>query len=163
MWGVIVFQLIIGDKSHENNYLKRKNIMKLSELLNIKNAIESAWELNDSLPGPFEHASRRIMGIIGVEVKGLQESAQEIAKKGGKKDEEPDPEQVQKELDGLIKEFWDEDVPVKLPRIKEEWLPEKVAKGTSVALEPIMNKISIPEKSAIEKLISARENKGKKK
>ena len=133
--------------------------MKLSELLNIKNALETAWELNETLPGAFEHTSRRIIQVIGVEIKGLQESATARASKGLKKDEEPKSEQVQKELDSLIKDFWDEDIPVKLPRIREEWLPEKVAKGTSVALEPIMNKISIPEKSAIEKLISAREKK----
>lgn len=137
--------------------------MKLSQALQLKQALEKTWEINDYLSGSFEHVSRKIIMIIGAEVKGLQETAKLRASKGLKKDEQPGEQDIQKELDALVKEFWDEDIPLKLPRIKAEWLPEKVMKGTSELLEPVMDTIKEPSTSFIEKMIKAKEKPKKEK
>lgn len=136
--------------------------MKLSEALQLKKALEKTWEINETLPGPFEHVSKRILTILRAEVSGLQESAKARASKGLGKDEKPDEKAVQKELDALLQEFWDEELALRLPRIKPEWLPEKVMKGTSAALEPVMDSVKEPSASFIEKMIKAKEKKAEK-
>ena len=115
--------------------------MKLNELIMIKNAIESIFNANETLPGSFEIKARSIIARILPEEKHLLELARKELEKELEKDQAIDQMALLNKANELLREHGDLELGLSLPRINNDDLQDvRLPRGAYDMLRPALSR-----------------------